>query len=52
MVHGNTGRSPANKTPISLINKVLELAGEGGKYHGLNICHLHDLLAPQDVHTG
>jgi transposase len=48
VVHGNTGRPPANKTPQSLIDKLLQLAGEEGKYHGLNVCHLHDLLKQRE----
>lgn len=48
VVHGNTGRHPVNKTPQSLIDKLLGLAGEEGKYHGLNVCHLHDLLKERE----
>jgi hypothetical protein len=44
VVHGNSGRVPVNKTPQPLMDRVIELAGEDGKYHRLNACHLHDLL--------
>ena len=44
VIHGNSGRSPSNKIAAALRDGVMELAGEGGKYHGLNVCHLHDVL--------
>ena len=44
VVHGNSGRIPSNKTPEAMSDGVIALAKEGGKYHGLNVCHLHDLL--------
>ena len=48
VIHGNSGRVPVNKTPQSLIDSLIEFAGEDGKYHGLNACHLHDLLEETD----
>ena len=48
VIHGNSGRVPVNKTPQSLIDSPIEFAGEDGKYHGLNACHLHDLLEETD----
>jgi len=44
LVHGNSGRIPANKTDAVCQEKILDLAGEDGKYHGFNICHTTDLL--------
>ncbi|MHB0912341.1 MAG: ISNCY family transposase [Armatimonadota bacterium] len=44
VVHGNSGRAPANKTPDALRRMLVELAGKDGKYSGLNTCHFHDLL--------
>lgn len=45
VIHGNLGRSPANRTDPALIQRILALAGPGGKYHDLNVCHLQELLA-------
>lgn len=45
LVHGNTGRSPINKTCDDTLSTIVSLADEGGKYHDFNTCHLHDLLA-------
>ena len=44
LVHGNTGKIPANKTPAEWYERIRTLADKGGKYHGLNTCHLSDLL--------
>lgn len=44
LVHGNTGRAPANKLPESTVRKIEEMCGEEGKYHGFNTCHTRDLL--------
>jgi hypothetical protein len=43
-VHGNTGRTPANRTDPALVEQVMALAGPNGKYADLNVCHLQDLL--------
>ena len=45
VVHGNTGRVPANRTDEEMVRQILQWAGEGGKYHGFNSEHLCDLLA-------
>lgn len=45
VVHGNTGRAPANKMRADTLSTIVSLADEGGKYHDFNTCHLHDLLA-------
>ena len=44
VIHGNSGRSPANRTDPALLERLLALAGPDGKYHDLNVCHLQDLL--------
>jgi len=44
VVHGNTGRTPANKMRADTLSTIMSLADEGGKYHDFNTCHLHDLL--------
>lgn len=49
VIHGNRGRSPANRTDRAVVARLHELVGEGGKYHGLNVCHLHELLAEHDA---
>ena len=45
VVHGNRGRSPVNRTDPALLDRILALAGPGGKYHDLNACHLQEILA-------
>ncbi len=47
-VHGSTGRTPPNKTPASVREKLAALAGPEGKYHDFNTCHLNELLAEQE----
>jgi hypothetical protein len=48
VVHGNIGRPPANRTDPLLGERILHLAGPEGKYHDLNVCHLHDLLDSEE----
>lgn len=48
VVHANTGRSPINKTPAVVRQKLLELAGEQGLYHDFNTCHLQELLIERE----
>ena len=56
LVHGNTGRTPANKTPARVRRKLVELAGspdategaEKGVYHDWNTCHLQEMLAQKE----
>lgn len=52
VVHANTGRPPANRTDPAHIAHILQLAGPGGRYHDLNVCHLHDLLPGEEVALG
>ena len=51
LVHGNAGKVPANKTRPESVAAIVDLAGEEGKYHGFNICHMHDLLADNEAIT-
>jgi transposase len=48
VIHGNSGRSPANRTDPGLYERILALAGPGGRYHDLNICHLQELLDEEE----
>ena len=48
VVHGNTGSTPANKTPAEAESAIVSLVDEDGKYHGFNTCHVHDLLMEYD----
>ena len=45
VIHGNRGRSPVNRTDPAIVDRILALAGPGGKYHDLNVCHLQEMLA-------
>lgn len=49
LVHGNAGKTPVNKTKAESVAVVLSLSGEDGKYHGFNICHMHDLLEDNEA---
>jgi transposase len=51
VVHGNTGKAPVNKTEESVVDRVLPLVREDGKYHGFNVCHICDLLAENEQIT-
>jgi len=48
VVHGNGGRPPANRTEPAVRERLVALAGPGGKYHDLNVCHLQELLAREE----
>jgi len=48
VIHGNSGRSPANRTDPALLERILALAGPDGKYRDLNVCHLQDLLEQEE----
>ena len=45
LVHGNTGRAPAKRTPSAVREEVAVLAGKDGLYHDFNTCHMQELLA-------
>jgi transposase len=48
VIHGNQERTPGNRTNPANVECILELAAPTGKYHELNVWHLHDLLAEQE----
>jgi transposase len=48
VVHGNCGRTPVNRTEPTVRERIVALAGPGGKYHDLNVCHLQELLAREE----
>jgi transposase len=48
VLHGNAGRSPANRTANDIRRKLKELADKEGKYWDFNTCHMQELLAEHD----
>jgi transposase len=48
VIHGNSGRAAANRTTAEVVERIVALAGPGGKYHDLNTCHLQELLAAEE----
>jgi len=48
VIHGNSGRPPANRTDPAWLERVLGLAGSEGKYHDFNVCHMQELLEPEE----
>ncbi len=50
VVHGNTGRRPANRTPDAVRTRLVELTSPKGqgRYHDFNTCHLQELLAASE----
>src|SRR6266496_1037543 len=44
VVHGNAGRSPANRSANDIRQKLKELADKEGKYWDFNTCHMQELL--------
>lgn len=45
LVHGNTGRSPTNKTADHVLSTLTTLCGRDGPYSDLNTCHLAEILS-------
>jgi transposase len=45
VVHGNTGRAPANRTEQATVERLRPLCGAGGTYHDFNVSHLAEVLA-------
>ena len=43
--HGNAGRPAHNRTDPALVERIVSLAGPGGKYQDLNVSHLQEMLA-------
>ena len=57
LVHGNSGRTPHNKTQDAVRSKLVELTNttkeRQGLYHDFNTCHLQELLAErEDIRLG
>jgi len=48
LIHGNAGSIPKNKTAGDIAGKIIEVASDGGSYHGLNTCHLHEMLLERE----
>ena len=48
VIHGNAGRTPSNRTADHVTDRLVELAGEGGTYHGLNVCHMSDMICESE----
>ena len=46
--HGNRGKQPHNVLDPDVVVRILSLAGEGGPYHGFNVCHTQELLGERD----
>jgi transposase len=44
VIHGNCGRSPANRTDPDIVERITALVSPEAKYHDLNACHLQDVL--------
>src|SRR5437870_876206 len=48
VVHRNQGRRPVNRTDSLTLERIGALVGVGGKYHDLNVCHVHELLGREE----
>jgi hypothetical protein len=48
VVHGNQGRTPANRMEETTRAPILALAGERGRYAGVNVAHMQELLAQHE----
>ncbi len=46
--HGNRGRTPSNRTDAAILDRIVALAGPGGKYSDFNVIHLHEKLAENE----
>jgi transposase len=45
LVHGNRGRTPANKTDTDVTRRLIELMYVGGQLYDMNVCHLQGVLS-------
>jgi transposase len=53
VLHGNAGHVSANRIDPAVVERILALAGPGGKYKDMNVCHLQDLLGkPEKIKIG
>ena len=48
VVHGNAGRVPGHKTSSELRRRIIDLAGDEGKYQDFNVCHMRSMLRRQE----
>jgi hypothetical protein len=48
VVHGNQGRTPANRIDAQTREQIVTLAKEGGCYAGVNVAHMQELLAREE----
>lgn len=48
VVHGNQGRTPANRMDAASRAQIVALAGEGGRYAEVNVAHMQELLAREE----
>lgn len=44
LVHGNSGRTPANHLEAAVQEKIVALCGPDGPYYDFNVCHAKDML--------
>ena len=44
LVHGNSGRTPANQLEATVREQIVDLCGPDGPYHDFNVCHARDML--------
>ena len=49
VIHGNCGQMPANRTDPALVERILALAGPQRKSHDLNVRHLPEILAEEQL---
>jgi len=45
LLHGNSGRAPANRTDPATVERLRSLCGPAGTYHDFNVSHLSEVLA-------
>lgn len=48
VVHGNQGRRPVNRMDEATRARIVALAGAGGRYAGVNVSHMQELLAREE----
>jgi transposase len=48
LVHGNRGRASSHRIDELTRARIIELVGPGGRYRGVNDCHLAELLAAEE----
>jgi transposase len=48
VVHGNQGRRPVNRMDAATRARIVALAGKEGRYAGVNVSHMQELLAREE----